>query len=163
MCWSNFSTSILFFLQHQPSLISLFALFHLFSFISTSYSCHILHFICYSVKLVLKCLSITLLSYVSLPSLVSLGIRHAWVESKVNRFCLNPSRRPSSSPLPEQTLKLLKRLILFTRRGQHHVSGFVSVTDPLTVASVCSSLALLLIDTVQRKNKQSVTNPDYCL
>ena len=84
---------------------------------------------------------------VTLLHFVSLYIRFGWAESKVNRSCLNPSRSPSSSPLPKQTLKPIKGLILF-----FFVEGdcsrwilYITVTDPLRAASLSSLLLLLLL------------------
>lgn len=163
MCWCNFSTFLSCFSMPAITSLPLCPLPSVLFYLPLLFLSHFPLNLFLSDKLVLKRLFITLLSYVSLPSLVSFGIRRGWVESKVNRSCLNPSRKPSSSPLPKQTLKLVKRLILFSRRGPLQVNAYVAVTDPLTVASLCSPLASLMIDTVQRKNKQSVTNPDYCL
>lgn len=132
--------------------LPLTALFHLFSFISLSYSCHISSapnlFLSISFLLyfsLLLCLVMYLFLMVTLLHSISLYIRCGWVESKVNRSFLNPSRSQSSSPLPKQTLKPIKELILFSVEG--HCSRwilYISVTDPLRV-SLLSTLFLSLL------------------
>lgn len=133
--------------------LPLTALFHLFSFIFLSYSCHISSvtnlFLSISVLLyfsLLLALVMYLFLMVTLLHSVSLHIRCGWVESKVNRSRLKPSRSRSSSPLPKQTLKPIKGLILFSVEG--HCSRwilYISVTDPLGAARLSALFLLSLL------------------
>lgn len=83
---------------------------------------------------------------VTLLHSVSLYIRCGWVESKVNRSCLNPSRSQSFSPLPEQTLKPIKGLILFfCGRGLQQVNTLYFSDRPLRAAALSSLLLLLAV------------------
>lgn len=60
-----------------------------------------------------------------------LYITCGWVESKVNRSWLNPSRSLSSSSPPKQTLKPIKGLILFSAEGERS-RWIISVSETET-------------------------------
>lgn len=95
---------------------------HLFSFISRSYSCHIfsqlpIYFfpshsrstpVSDSPPVTLPCISWWQRSFI--PSLLTLDVVERSAQLIVP--ALNPPRSQSFSPLPEQTLKLIKELIL---------------------------------------------------
>lgn len=142
-------------LRH-PSLSSPLCPFPSVLFYLLSYSCHISSapelFLFIALQLyfsLLLSLVMYLFLMVTLLHSVSLYIRCGWVESKVNRSCLNPSRSQNSSPLPKQTLKPIKGLILFSvERDCSRWILYISVTNPLRVAPLSSHLLLFSVLTV---------------